>query len=316
MTDEKRMPFMRFYWSDWRADPGLRLCSLAARGLWADMLSIMHEAEPYGHLIIRGVPVTEKELAKIAGGKPAEVRKLVNELEKNSVFSRNSEGIPFSRRMVRDKEISEKNRENGRAGGNPKLRGNNGLRENRSVLTGSNRISDRLSEPDKPPSTDPLKPQSPEARGQSSSKGDDDPKPKANPSSDLERLAGILKLDHSAFHRHPKFARFPAYMAEWVALGCDPALDIWPTITKLAKRTSSITSPAFFDTAIREARDLRLASKPLDRNLWQKRLEGFVKRGNWDLAEWGPKPNEAGCKAPADLVAKIINGAASQENTL
>lgn len=139
------------------------------------------------------------------------------------------------------------------------------------------------------------------------------PKPTDPQKTDLERLAEILKLDHSAFYRHPKFAKFPAYMADWIADGCDPALDVWPTIVKLAKRTSSITSPAFFDTAIREARDLRLASKPLDRNLWQKRLEGFVKRGNWDLAEWGPKPNEAGCKAPADLVAKIVNGAGTQE---
>ena len=133
--------------------------------------------------------------------------------------------------------------------------------------------------------------------------------------SDLERLAEILKLDHSAFHRHPKFAKFPGYMADWVADGCDPAADIWPTITKLAKRTGSITSPAFFDTAVREARDLRLASKPLDRNLWQKRLEGFVKWENWDSGEWGPKPNERGCKAPADLVAQIVNGAITQEAT-
>jgi len=306
MTDEKRLPFMRFYWSDWRADPGLRLCSLAARGLWADMLSIMHEAEPYGHLIIRGVPVTEKELAKIAGGKPAEVKKLVNELEKNSVFSRNSEGIPFSRRMVRDKETSEKNRENGRAGGNPKLKSNNGLHENRSVSTGSNRISDRLSEPDKPPPTEPLKPQSPESISQKPYSKGDEPRNGQSSTSDLERLAGILKLDHRAFHRHPKFARFPAYMAEWLELGCDEALDIWPTIEKLARRNPNITSPAFFDTAIREAFEIRKASQPLDLNLWQKRLNGLRRWDNWSETEWGPRPGEKGCKAPKDLLDEFL----------
>lgn len=394
MTDEKRLPFMKMYWTDWRSDPALKMCSLAARGLWADMLGLMHEAEPYGHLLVKGRPLNAKQLGSLVGATERKVRDLLEELQQNDVFSVNAEGVIFSRRMIRDHERSARSKEAGALGGNPKIargtvdKANRINRFNRHASPGkTRRIFERSggkcvwcgitlqtttagpdffqvdhvvaikdggtndeqnlvaacakcnhdrakvesanrqtsaenmqtsTNPSTNPKTNPnsnpsTNTQSPESRVQSSSKGDDDPRPKANPTSDLERLAGILKLDHSAFHRHPKFARFPAYMADWITDGCDPALDIWPTITKLAKRTSSITSPAFFDTAIREARDLRLASKPLDRNLWQKRLEGFVKRGNWDLAEWGPKPNEAGCKAPADLVAKIVNGAGTQE---
>ena len=49
-------PWLKFYPADWRADPRLRMCSLAARGLWIELMSYMHEGEPYGHLTIDGVP--------------------------------------------------------------------------------------------------------------------------------------------------------------------------------------------------------------------------------------------------------------------
>lgn len=143
------------------------------------------------------------------------------------------------------------------------------------------------------------------------------PKPKESQKTDLERLASILKLDHKAFHRHPKFARFPAFMAEWVEAGADPELDVWPTIIKLAKRSGNITSPAFFDSAIREAIALRQATQPIvTPERWRQRLTHYVRRGVWDVAEWGPKPNEPGCKAPAELVAEIVNGAQKQEATV
>ena len=48
--DTRKLPWMKFYPADWRADPALRMCSLAARGLWMEMLSIMHEADPRGSL--------------------------------------------------------------------------------------------------------------------------------------------------------------------------------------------------------------------------------------------------------------------------
>jgi hypothetical protein len=45
---------MKFYPADWRADAMLRLCSIAARGLWAEMMCIMHDAERYGSLLVNG----------------------------------------------------------------------------------------------------------------------------------------------------------------------------------------------------------------------------------------------------------------------
>ena len=39
-------------------DMALQSCSVAARGLWIDMLCIAHECEPYRHLTVNGKPMT------------------------------------------------------------------------------------------------------------------------------------------------------------------------------------------------------------------------------------------------------------------
>ncbi len=63
----KASPSFQFYPSDWLRDPGLRSCSLAARGLWIDILAFMHEAEPYGHLRINGQDLGPAALARMVG---------------------------------------------------------------------------------------------------------------------------------------------------------------------------------------------------------------------------------------------------------
>ncbi|ANB33251.1 hypothetical protein M2324_003640 [Rhodovulum sulfidophilum] len=46
-------PWLKFYTSDWRSDPGLRMCGLAARGLWVEMICLMHEATLEGDIAER-----------------------------------------------------------------------------------------------------------------------------------------------------------------------------------------------------------------------------------------------------------------------
>jgi len=55
-------PWMKFYPRDWRGDQALRAVSIAARGLWMECLCIMHEAKPYGHLVLNGQPVGDDAL--------------------------------------------------------------------------------------------------------------------------------------------------------------------------------------------------------------------------------------------------------------
>ena len=51
-ADAKKRPAFQFYPESWRTDAELRSCSLAARGLWIDLMCVMHQCKPYGHLVL------------------------------------------------------------------------------------------------------------------------------------------------------------------------------------------------------------------------------------------------------------------------
>jgi len=93
---------MQFYPQDWRSDEALRMCSLAARGLWIECLALMHRADPYGHLVVKGKAPTLRELAKLVSASPSEVTRLLAELQEEGVCSVTDAGVITSRRMVRD----------------------------------------------------------------------------------------------------------------------------------------------------------------------------------------------------------------------
>lgn len=114
-------PWMKFYPTDWRSDPALRMCSIGARGLWMEMLALMHEASPRGDLVVKGTPVTPEYLAVLAGIDVETTKELMGELENMEVFSRRRNGVIFSRRMEKDEQKARKNRDNGKLGGNPSL---------------------------------------------------------------------------------------------------------------------------------------------------------------------------------------------------
>jgi hypothetical protein len=116
-------PWMKFYPSDWRADAMLRLCSIGARGLWAEMMCIMHDAEPYGSLLVNGKRIDKKQLAGLAAVSEKDCVALLIELEGNGVFSRDHDGTIYSRRMRRDYQKAIKDKANGKNGGNPRLKG-------------------------------------------------------------------------------------------------------------------------------------------------------------------------------------------------
>lgn len=114
-------PWMKFYTSDWRSDPRLKMCSPAARGMWIEMICLMHEAIPYGHLLIHGQAPNEAQLASLTGIPAAELPHLVAELERLGVFSRTKEGVIYSRKLVRMASKTAIARKNGKKGGNPSL---------------------------------------------------------------------------------------------------------------------------------------------------------------------------------------------------
>ena len=100
----EKLPWLKFFPSDWLSDEGLRSCSVAARGLWMDLLALMTKSNTHGYLLIGGMPPSVDQIAKIVGEDTATTRKLLEELESHRVFSRDVDNVVFSRRMRRDEE--------------------------------------------------------------------------------------------------------------------------------------------------------------------------------------------------------------------
>jgi hypothetical protein len=227
-------PWMKFYPQDWRADEKLRLCSLAARGLWMEMLALMHRSERYGQLLINGHVPTDAQLAVQVGASPNEVTALLADLESAGVFSRSVGGAIYSRRMTRDEKKAKIARHNGKAGGNPTLRKQTG---NSPQDNGQDKASvkgeDKLSRVHKPEARD----QSPERT----------PKPPSLPG-DLQavmEIGGYVSPpgDH-------------ALLKQWYAAGADLQQDILPVIGREAASMKQRAGPPrtlkIFDSAIRE----------------------------------------------------------------
>jgi len=114
-------PWMKFYPADWRSDPKLRLCSMAARGLWMEMLCLMHEATPYGELRVGDVALDENQLSRLVSEPAEAVSGWLSELLAAGVYSVRKNGVIYSRRMEKDEIKRRKLRENGKKGGNPNL---------------------------------------------------------------------------------------------------------------------------------------------------------------------------------------------------
>lgn len=119
---DTKLEWGKFYYSKWRSDPLLRLCGMAARGLWIEMICLMHEASPRGYLTINKIAPTNIQIAGLTGCPSDQIDDLISELESVGVFSRNRKKIIYSRHMVRAEKRNEKARSAGKMGGNPALK--------------------------------------------------------------------------------------------------------------------------------------------------------------------------------------------------
>jgi hypothetical protein len=117
-----KLPWFKFYPADWRAEPALRMVSMEARGLWIECMCLMHEAEPYGHLIVRGATLETAQLATIVGASEQSVRACLHQLEQAGVLSVKPDGTLYCRRMVRDAKNRERAKNHGKRGGSPLLK--------------------------------------------------------------------------------------------------------------------------------------------------------------------------------------------------
>jgi len=117
-VSEAKSPAAQGYFGDWRRDTALQSCSLAARGLWEEMLCLMFDGTPRGYLRVGETPITPEKLARMVGPHEHErIPRLLQELEKAGVFSRDEDGTIFNRRMAREAQISLVRRAAGAKGG-------------------------------------------------------------------------------------------------------------------------------------------------------------------------------------------------------
>jgi len=71
----------------------------------------MHEAKPYGHLLINGKRPTYYRIAQLVGTDQHTIKRLMRQLKTNDVFSVDVNDVLYSRRMVRDERKAKTARE-------------------------------------------------------------------------------------------------------------------------------------------------------------------------------------------------------------
>lgn len=257
-----KKPWMKFYPNDWRADPALRMCSLAARGLWMEMLAIMHEADPRGSLVVKGNAPTNQQLALLVGSTAEDVEQLLSELESAGVFSRKRSGIIYSRRMETDEIKARKNQENGKKGGNPNIGNHNEKQQGVNPLDKGE-----------------VKAQKPEARYQkpdSSSSARED-EPERAPITNQHRVLAANLID-----------RGKTNLSQWERKFLTDILGRNAITPKMQETLDSIAAKIGFTMTDTMA-------------LWTKRLKAARRLQQWDR-KWGPAPGIVGCLAPDELL--------------
>lgn len=236
-----KRPAFQFYPGDWRTDPSLRLCALLARGLWIEMMAIMHEGEPYGHLTAQGRPISDDMLARLVGESPASVKRAMKDLEANGVFSRTGEGVIYSRRMVRDEEVRDARAAGGSLG---KAHGAKGA---------SHGTKGGRPRKEKPPLVDDIRgdilpPPSTSSSSPSSFVVDDDEADAIDVDAltdELARMACVRHVDPGAIGRHIDLVR------EWIGHGATPE-DMRSAIREgVSAASTAIHSLKYFSGAVR-----------------------------------------------------------------
>jgi hypothetical protein len=104
-----KLRWAQFFWSDWRSDSALNLCSLPARGLWMELLCLAAQGDPYGTVTIKGHVPTPDELFNLVaprGTRRREFDRWLSELETTGVAQRDPRGALHSPRMSHDGAVS------------------------------------------------------------------------------------------------------------------------------------------------------------------------------------------------------------------
>ncbi|EME71402.1 hypothetical protein H261_03298 [Paramagnetospirillum caucaseum] len=312
---------MKFYPSEWRADQGLRVCSLAARGLWIECMVIMHEADPYGHLVVNGHPVTDIQLATLTGTDPSTVQLLLRELETAGVYAVSRNKVIYSRSMTRD----ERRRRDGEKAQKTGAKLPNSRRSQHVENNGKNSpppevvggvvidsppgvvepLATALLSPPLPPLFPPAPPFSPPIIP-----------PISSQAPALGSVGTVVEAVWAMSGVDPGPKRVRGYIddfgkaREWLeaGYGADEIIaaarsvltsrkvnDPWSYLGKLM--------PDLIAAVRAEASRGSAGGDGCGGVPWDQRLSRFKDSGFW-LDSWGPKPGQAGCLVPVEILRK------------
>lgn len=115
-----KLPWMQFCVGDWFKDPGIQLLDATERGIWLHMLFLMWDSN--GRLSINGKPYPLEGIAAQLRVSSSVIISCVGKLLDYGIAEIDNNGVLSSRRLIRDLEVRRIASENGRKGGNPKLK--------------------------------------------------------------------------------------------------------------------------------------------------------------------------------------------------
>lgn len=97
---------------------------------------------------------------------------------------------------------------------------------------------------------------------------------------------------------------------QWLADGCDPERDVYPTIERIVASGRRPGSLAYFTRAVTEAmRNRTAASEPSPSTAdieWRMRLKAYVASGVWPF-DAGPLPGDPRTRVPSALLAEFAD---------
>jgi hypothetical protein len=106
-----KLPAIQFYPGDWRKDVGVQSLNYHDRGVWFEMLLLMHDGEVRGKLMLGGKAMTDEILASVLRIRIEVLTVTIQTLIDRGVTERDKRtGALINRRMIRDEELRAENR--------------------------------------------------------------------------------------------------------------------------------------------------------------------------------------------------------------
>lgn len=268
-------PWFKFNPTDWRADTALKMCSPVSRLLWLEMIGMMHEATPRGFFLVKGKIPTPQQLSGMLGLSVSDIKNGLKELAENEVYSTDSEGRIFSRRMVREEERSEIAKENAGARW--------GKVDDSNAICNAKPHAKKLEERRKKDS--PLPPKGDAKAKKKPETGVPDGFPDAEALSDAKRLVVAEGAQVKIRFEADKFINH--------AVANDRRLRDW----RAGWRNWILNA---IDRAPKGLIPPTSAAQPINR--WPSRVKEWKEDNYWNAVDWGPPPGEPGCLCPPNLL--------------